>query len=295
LDRNGSFLHLLNPARQTLTAMFALLAPPDVIDFPVILFWAGLIAAVGLAGVYGPWLAARRASAHVIAYGNSFAGGVLFAAGLIHLLADASEGFASAYPDVDYPAAYAVATLAFLLVLGLERVIPRALESGSDGKDPESAAILSAGKGGGLAPYLLLVTLSIHSFIAGVTLGLSTASGAGVLLVAILAHKFAAGFALGSTFRTANLPLRAVIPALLVFVGSTPLGVILGGIAIESFGQGSGAAEAWFKAVAAGTFLYIATLDIVREEFFPGGANRGRRLLGALLGAGLMALVAIWM
>ena len=39
----------------------------------------------------------------------------------------------------------------------------------------------------------------------------------------------------------------------------------------------------------------IATLDIVREEFFPGGSNRGQRLVFALLGAGLMALVAIWM
>ena len=52
---------------------------------------------------------------------------------------------------------------------------------------------------------------------------------------------------------------------------------------------------AWFKAVAAGTFLYVATLDIVREEFFPGGSNRGRRLIWAILGAGIMALVAIWM
>ena len=80
----------------------------------------------------------------------------------------------------------------------------------------------------------------------------------------------------------------------MVFVGSTPLGVILGGVAIDVLGVGSGATVAWFKAVAAGTFLYIATLDIVREEFFPGGTHRGQRLLCALAGAGLMALVAIW-
>ncbi|MCH2149299.1 MAG: ZIP family metal transporter, partial [Phycisphaerales bacterium] len=160
---------------------------------------------------------------------------------------------------------------------------------------PESAAMLDAGNKSGIAPYLLLVTLSIHSLIAGVTLGISSAAGAGVLLVAIIAHKGAAGFALGSTFREAAVPPRTRIPALLVFVGSTPLGVILGGLAIELLGQGSGAAEAWFKAVAAGTFLYIATLDIVREEFFPGGSNRGRRLIWATMGAGLMALVAIWM
>lgn len=261
----------------------------------MILLWAVLIALVGSAGVFAPWLAARKANGHAIAYGNSFAGGVLLAAGLIHLLGDANEGFTTVYPNLDYPAAFAVATFTFILVLGLERVIPRAIESGGRSEDPEAAALIGAGKGGGFAPYLLLVTLSIHSLIAGLTLGISTAAGAGVLLVAILAHKGAAGFALGSTFREAAIPPRTRIPALLVFVGSTPLGVILGGIAIETFGSGSGATEAWFKAVAAGTFLYIATLDVVREEFFPGGTNRGRRLICTFLGAGLMALVAIWM
>ena len=267
----------------------------EPIGLTMILLWACLIALVGGAGVFAPWLAARSGGGRAIAYGNSFAGGVLLAAGLIHLLADANEGFSSAYPDVDYPAAYAVATLAFILVLGLERVIPRAIAAGGEDEVPEAAALLDAGSKRGFGPYLLLITLSIHSLIAGVTLGISSAAGAGVLLIAILAHKGAAGFALGSIFREAAIPLGARIPALMVFVGSTPLGVILGGVAVEIFGDGNGEAEAWFKAVAAGTFLYIATLDIVREEFFPGGTNRGRRLVWTILGAGLMALVAIWM
>ena len=275
--------------------LLATTTAPDSTELFMIILWAAMIAAVGGMGVFAPWLAARGGNGSAIAYGNSFAGGVLLAAGLIHLLADASDGFAATYPNLDYPAAYAVATLAFILVLGLERVIPRALEAGGKNMDPESAAMLDTGSKSGITPYLLLVTLSIHSLIAGVTLGISTAAGAGVLLIAIIAHKGAAGFALGSTFREAGVPARTRIPALLVFVGSTPLGVILGGIAIEMFGQGNGAAEAWFKSVAAGTFLYIATLDIVREEFFPGGSNRGRRLIWTLLGAGLMALVAIWM
>ena len=261
----------------------------------MILLSAALIAAVGIAGVFAPWLAARGAGGRAIAYGNSFAGGVLLAAGLIHLLADANNGFAAAYPNVEYPAAYGIATLAFILVLGLERVIPIAMGAGNTVTDPESDALLNSKDQNGITPYLLLITLSIHSFIAGVTLGISSSSGAAVLLVAILAHKGAAGFALGSTFQKAAVPIRTRIPALLFFVGSTPLGVILGGLAIDLFGLGSGVAEAWFKAVASGTFLYIATLDVVREEFFPGGSNRSKRLIWTLLGAGLMALVAIWM
>ena len=112
-----------------------------------------------------------------------------------------------------------------------------AMKSTSRSDSPEAAALLEAGQGGGLAPYLLLLTLSIHSLIAGLTLGISTASGATVLLIAILAHKGAAGFALGSTFRDAQVPPRTRIPALMVFVGSTPLGVILGGVAADTFGE----------------------------------------------------------
>jgi len=275
--------------------MLSLTTTADSVAFPMILLWAVLIAAVGGFGVVAPWLAARGGRERAIAYGNSFAGGVLLAAGLIHLLPDANDGFTSAYPDLDYPAAFAVATLAFILVLGLERVVPRAMAVGRKEGDLEAAALVGAGENiGGFAPYLLLLTLSIHSLIAGLTLGISAPAGASILLIAILAHKGAAGFALGSTFREAAIPPRTRIPALLVFVGSTPLGVILGGAAIDLFGAGDGAAVAWFKAVAAGTFLYVATLDIVREEFFPGGTNRGRRLLWAIIGAGIMALVALW-
>ena len=271
-----------------------LLANTQSPSFAMIILWAVVIALFGGFGVFAPWLVARTGKNSAIAYGNSFAGGVLLAAGLIHLLADASDGFATAYPDLDYPAAFAVATLAFILVLGLERVVPRALEGGEHSGDVEAEAMLGVSERGGVAPYLLLVTLSIHSLIAGLTLGISSTAGATVLLIAILAHKGAAGFALGSTFREAAVPVKTRIPALLVFVCSTPLGVILGGAAIDLFGGSDGAAVAWFKAVAAGTFLYVATLDIVREEFFPGGTNRGRRLLWAIFGAGLMALVALW-
>ena len=282
------------PVPYTSVPMICIAETSASISFPMILLWAALIAIVGGFGVLAPWLAARGGRERAIAYGNSFAGGVLLAAGLIHLLADANDGFAAAYPDLDYPAAFAVATLAFILVLGLERVVPRAIAAGGEEGDLEAAALVGAGESSGIAPYLLLMTLSIHSLIAGVTLGISAPAGAGVLLIAILAHKGAAGFALGSTFREAAIPPRTRIPALLVFVGSTPLGVILGGAAIDLFGDGSGAAVAWFKAVAAGTFLYVATLDIVREEFFPGGTDRAFRLLWALIGAGVMALVALW-
>ena len=62
----------------------------------MILLSAALIAAVGIAGVFAPWLVGRGGNGRVIAYGNSFAGGVLLAAGLIHLGSRAGLGSGAA-------------------------------------------------------------------------------------------------------------------------------------------------------------------------------------------------------
>ncbi len=67
-----------------------------------------------------------------------------------------------------------------------------------------------------------------------------------------------------------------------------------GGAIGSLIGDGS-AAEVWFKGIAAGTFLLLATLGIVREEFFTGGAKRPARPAAATAGAGIMAVVAIGM
>ena len=100
---------------------------------------------VGGGGALLPLVMQTRVSPRAMSRGNAFAGGVLLAAGLIHLLPDANDGFNSAYPDLDYPAAFAVATLAFILVLGLERVVPRAMAFGQEEGDLESAALVGAG------------------------------------------------------------------------------------------------------------------------------------------------------
>ena len=91
-------------------------------------------------------------------------------------------------------------------------------------------------------------------------------------------------------------PFRRALPALLFFACSTSTGVVLGLFADLAFDAGSmHVVTAWFKAIAAGTFLYIAALDIVREEFFPVETDRHGRYVCAFIGAGVMALVAIWM
>ena len=78
------------------------------------------------------------------------------------------------------------------------------------------------------------------------------------------------------------------------FSSMAPLG-ILAGTAIDALISSGGRQlfEAVFDSVGAGTFLYIATLDIIRTEFeLPG--DQWQKWVLASMGFGLMALLALW-
>ena len=272
----------------------------------VVLAKAFAILAILGAGVLGgllPWRVARLSNSQTyLGWGNAFAGGVLLAAGLIHLLGDAASGFAAIWPNVDFPWAFTIAAGSFLLILGLERVLPRTprLPVGSvdtrDLIDPEADSIAEAALGSRQYPYLLLLTLSIHSLIAGMALGAQTSlAGFLILLIAILAHKSAAGFSLGVSLQRIGVPIGRARTLVLGFAVMTPLGVILGSlIAALLDSSGEQVFEALFDAIAAGTFIYIASLDILREEFLPPREGRRIKWLFSAAGLTLMALVAIW-
>jgi zinc transporter 1/2/3 len=261
----------------------------------VVVFGAGML------GGLLPWkVAASRRSEAYLGWGNAFAGGVLLAAGLIHLLGDAADGFDAVWPDIDYPWAFTIAAGAFLLILGIERVLPRAsrLPVGAAhlGSDPESDSILEAAEDTSKYPYLLLITLSIHSIIAGMALGAQQSlAGFAVIVIAIIAHKSAAGFALGVSLHRVGTSLGRARTLILGFSIMTPIGIVAGTlIAALLDTTGEQVFEALFDAIAAGTFIYIASLDIIREEFLPPRSDRRIKWVWAALGLTLMAVVAIW-
>lgn len=280
------------------------------------LIGAVVVFGFGLVGGMLPWrLAHVRRSETVLGWGNAFAGGVLLAAGLIHLLGDAAGAFPTLWPEVDYPWAFTIAAAAFLGLLGLERVLPRlpaskrtavatspaggsATEDVRAEGDPEAAAIAGAVEHSATltAAYLLLMALSIHSVLAGLALGAQTqTAGFVVVLVAIVAHKSSAAFALGVNLFRAGLTLRRALWLIVVFATMTPIGILLGtAITAALDARGEQVFEAVFDAIAAGTFLYIASLDIIREEFVPPPRDRGTKYAWACLGATIMAVVAIW-
>ena len=214
--------------------------------------------------------------------GNSFAGGIFLGAGLLHLLPDGIELLGNVS---DYPLAMLIAAGSLGILLFLEKVIF------IEGENRDLENINKSA----FEPYLLALILSIHSFIAGAALGIEkTILASTVLFIAIIAHKGGAAFALGISMVRGGILKRRHIKVILLFSVMTPLGIFLGSALSKGFGSSTGEIlEGVFDSLAAGTFLYVAVLDIIEEEFsIPG--NELLKFVSIILGLSLMALLAIW-
>ncbi len=115
-----------------------------------------------------------------------------------------------------------------------------------------------------------------------------------MILLAILAHKGFAAFSLGVSFVRGGVSAQAYRRLLLFFACTTPFGLLLGTIASSAL---SGTTALWFEAVfdslAAGTFIYVATMDLM-HDVFEEVSIRARKYVAAVVGFGLMSLLAIW-
>ena len=244
-----------------------------------------IIFAVGLlAGIMPTRVKLSERGKRKLTLGNAFSGGVFLGAGLLHLLPDAVENFEAFAGDVDFPFAALICGAGFLLVLSLEK----AALGGS-----EDVGRMSGGRV--VYPFVLCFVLSIHSIIAGASLGLEgTLASSLALFIAIIAHKGAAAFALGVSLRENDFSASRHVKIISFFSAMTPLGIVLGALFSRIFsGKADVAFEAVFDALAAGTFLYIAVVDII-EEVFQRRFDRWLKVLLIIAGFGLMALVAIW-
>jgi zinc transporter 1/2/3 len=261
-----------------------------------LLFVVGVLAAAALGGAIPLRHRADLGGGRMLAWGNAFAAGVFLGAGLIHMLPDASSSWSSL--GWDYPMAFLLAAGGFVLMLLFEHVLP-----------PESAhAMVHAPStdrftqlreqdhvGSGLAAYAVLTALSVHSLLAGLALGTEPElAGALVIFLAVIAHKSTAAFALGVSLVRNRLTRARAWSLLAVFTLATPVGILVG-TALGEVLEGSTSLlfEAAFLALAAGTFVYVATLDILRDEFVePGGRLTKWLLVGG--GVALMGVLAIW-
>jgi zinc transporter 1/2/3 len=218
-----------------------------------------------------------------LSWGNAFSGGVFLGAGLLHMLPDAGQNFQALAPGVDYPVSVLICGTGFLFVLLLEKA---ALGGSED--------VGSRSKGRPVYPFLLCLILSVHSIIVGVSLGLEATLASSIgIFTAIIAHKGPVAFSLGVSLRKNEFPFSLHVQIVCFFAAMAPLGILLGIIFSTILADRSTILfEAVFDALAAGTFLYIAGVDII-EEVFEKYQDRWTKFGLILCGYLFMALLAI--
>ena len=244
---------------------------------------AGLaILGIGIVGGLIPLIATRRqAGRRFLSLGNALAGGIFLGAGFIHLLPEAGEALEAV---VEYPLAPLLAALGVGILLLIDRVVF------------ETTRAQGMNQPGGprqpIYPVVLLVVLSIHSIIAGIALGLEPEVAASVLvMLGILFHKGSAAFALMVSAQSSGADKARLRGILTIFVLMTPLGILLGTVASNMLeGEAAAIIEGSFNALAAGTFIYVAILDVIDAEMSRFDDRLARFVSSTLMGEGDVAM-----
>ena len=245
----------------------------SILLFKIIMAFLIIITAL-VGGYFAFKIKDSRKSALYFSLGNTFAAGIFLGAGLIHMLSDATEGFAAVLKS-DFPFAAFITSLGFLLILFIEKSLSNSEKHAS---------------------YVLIFILSIHSIIVGIALGTEMLITQSIIIaIAVLAHKGSAAFALGVSMLKSKIEVTKIIKLITMFSIMTPFGILIG-VLLSHVLEGSAVqfSIAVFDALAAGTFLYIAIMDIFNEEFKEKRYTY-LKLLFAVLGLLLMALLAIWL
>ena len=247
----------------------------SILTFKIIsIFLILLVAFLGGRGAFK--VKGSKNSTLYFSLGNTFAAGIFLGAGLIHMLPDATQGFSEVI-DSDFPFAPFIAALGFLLILFIEKIM-------ANGKNINSY------------PYILIVILSIHSIIAGIALGTENHIAQSIVIaIVVLAHKGSAAFALAISMIKSQLEKNKIIKMIILFSFMTPLGIVIGTIISNLLSStASEFSIAMFDALAAGTFFYIAIMEIFHDEFQDKN-NLYLKFFMSMLGVLFMALLAVWL
>ncbi len=215
----------------------------------------------------------RRWSEDLLHLFLSFGAGVFLGAVFLHLLPETMSryGGEQTAPSILY---------GFLLIFFVERFLV-SREGGSNGSGHQVISLTA------------FFGLSLHSLLEGVGLAVtSKVTGLElVLFISILAHKIPAAFALGSLMALSRLRRSTTFVLLAVFAAMTPLGgLLVGGL----FGEVSTRLLGGLTGLVTGSFLYVATLDLL-PEVFHSPRRRWLHLVLMLSGIAVMGMTRVWL
>ena len=235
----------------------------QLLEYVTVIF---LFAAVGAAL---PFL--RRWRSDILHLFIAFGAGVFLGAVFFHLL-----------PDVRASKDAFVFVLAgFLFILLFEQLTATHHDADCGPDCPHRHDVV------GTAAFVGLV---IHSLTAGFALGagiLADPRLGFVMFFAIVAHKAVAAFSLATVLRLSSFPVRRSVTLLFTFALMTPLGAVAAYLLMADL---SPRAVQVPTALAAGTFLYVATMDLLPEAFHVRGRRRGA-VVSMLAGLAVMLVI----
>ena len=143
-----------------------------------------------------------------------------------------------------------------------------------------------------ITAMLMGVALCFHSLLEGAALGAQeTITNSMHIFIAIVSHKGLAAYALGSSLVESRVDMGRFWKVIIPFAVASPIGIFLGYF-ISDMAQGLGAAS--LSALASGTFLYVAFMEVIPRELEVQDYNVFVKLAWLLLGFGAMSLLAVW-
>lgn len=279
------------------------------------LFSIAVIWILGFGGGILPYYV-RRTNASLMSLLNCFSGGVFLAGGFLHLLHAAIENPAlkawSNHEEYAFPYAEMFCTIGFLSVfcleqaghelqrsymhgekndMSLEEISDMGILSNRKGHVHESLNLSETSRGKSAVAVVLFVALSFHSILEGLGIGAQKKAEWGIF-TAIVVHKGLAAFALGSGMLQSRMGKRRFILNMFVFSLMSIIGILVGW-AISVDGSEDSAAAGICLALASGTFIYVAVMEVLPKEF-SNHVHVYRKTVYVLLGYMIFGILAKW-
>ncbi|CAD8176410.1 unnamed protein product [Paramecium pentaurelia] len=227
---------------------------------------------------------------------GAFSGGLFLSVGIIHLLPESMKQFHMYYRDQkiesfeEFPYACLITVLSFTLILYIEKIAFIHNHTNQDNHSYQVSVIQQQECIGelecpettkpqiqqvsikeldeitinSLTPYILQFAIGIHAFFEGLAIGIEqqVPQCLGISL-AVVCHKWAEGLTLGLSFKKANTKIHSA--TIMIFIQGiiNPIGILIGWILANQGYIITGI----FQSISAGTFIYIATMEVIQEQF----------------------------
>ena len=154
------------------------------------------------------------------------------------------------------------------------------------------------------AVILSEASISVHSVLIGITLGITPGDEIVPLLIALTFHQFLEGVALGCAAVYAGLKTRSVLALAFIFAITTPIGIAVGIGIKSSYNSNSQTAlltQGILDAISAGLLIFLALGDHVnavksQAQWLKteGKITHGLALGAFLVGVAVMCALAVW-